>query len=51
VVSVPCGFVEGMPVSVAFVGRRFGEVGALRAAGAFQRVTGWHAQRPPLCAA
>ena len=47
VVSVPCGFVDGMPVSAAFVGRRFGEAGALRAAGAFQRLTDWHGRRPP----
>ena len=47
VVSVPCGFVDGMPVSAAFVGRRFGEAGALRAAGAFQRLTDWHERRPP----
>lgn len=47
VVSVPCGFVDGMPVSVAFVGRRFGEAGALRVAGAFQRLTDWHERRPP----
>lgn len=50
VVSAPCGFVDGLPVSVAFVGRRFGEEGALRAAGAFQRLTDWHLRRPPLCA-
>ena len=48
VVSAPCGFVDGMPVSVAFVGRRFGEAGALHAAGAFQRLTHWHGRRPPL---
>jgi Asp-tRNA(Asn)/Glu-tRNA(Gln) amidotransferase A subunit family amidase len=48
VVSAPCGFVDGMPVSVAFVGPRFGEAAALRAAGAYQRLTGWHLQRPPV---
>ena len=48
VVSAPCGFVDGLPVSVALVGRRFGEVAALQAAAAFQRRTSWHEQRPPV---
>ncbi len=45
--SVPCGFVEGLPVGIALVGRRFGEETVLRAAHAFQQVTGWHDRRPP----
>jgi aspartyl-tRNA(Asn)/glutamyl-tRNA(Gln) amidotransferase subunit A len=46
--SVPCGFVDGLPVGLALAGRRFGEDVVLRAAHAFQRVTDWHERRPPL---
>ena len=46
--SVPCGFVDGMPVGLALVGRRFGEATLLRAAHAFQDATDWHGRRPAL---
>ena len=48
VVSVPCGFVDGLPVGLALVGRRFAEETVLRAAHAYQTVTNWHEQRPPI---
>ncbi len=48
VVTVPAGFVGGLPVGLALVGRRFGESTALRAADAFQRRTDWHERRPAL---
>jgi aspartyl-tRNA(Asn)/glutamyl-tRNA(Gln) amidotransferase subunit A len=48
VVSVPAGFVDGLPVGLALVGPRFGEETVLRAAHAFQRVTDWHGRRPAL---
>jgi aspartyl-tRNA(Asn)/glutamyl-tRNA(Gln) amidotransferase subunit A len=48
VASVPCGFVEGLPVGLALVGRRFDEETVLRAADAFQRLTDWHERRPVL---
>ncbi len=48
VVSVPCGFVDGLPVGLALVGRRFAEEAVLRAAHAYQTVTNWHEQRPPI---
>jgi aspartyl-tRNA(Asn)/glutamyl-tRNA(Gln) amidotransferase subunit A len=44
--SLPCGFVEGLPVGLSLIGRR-GEDGApLAAAKEFQRATDWHEQRP-----
>jgi aspartyl-tRNA(Asn)/glutamyl-tRNA(Gln) amidotransferase subunit A len=46
-VSVPCGFVDGLPVGLALVGRPFAEETVLRAAHAFQGTTGWHERRPP----
>lgn len=48
VVSAPCGFVDGLPVGLALVGRRFAEETVLRAAHAYQTVTNWHEQRPPV---
>jgi aspartyl-tRNA(Asn)/glutamyl-tRNA(Gln) amidotransferase subunit A len=46
--SVPCGFVAGLPVGLALAGRRFDELAVLRTAHAFQQATDWHEQRPPL---
>jgi len=46
VVSVPCGFVDGLPVGLALVGRRFEDATVLRAARAFQLATDWHERRP-----
>jgi aspartyl-tRNA(Asn)/glutamyl-tRNA(Gln) amidotransferase subunit A len=48
VVSVPAGFVDGLPVGLALVGPRFGEATVLRAAHAFQRLTDWHDRRPEI---
>jgi aspartyl-tRNA(Asn)/glutamyl-tRNA(Gln) amidotransferase subunit A len=51
VVSVPCGFVDGMPMGFALAGRPGGDATVLRAAAAFQRATDWHERRPDLEAA
>ena len=45
--SVPCGFVDGLPVGLALTGRRLAEATVLRAAHAFQQATDWHERRPP----
>jgi aspartyl-tRNA(Asn)/glutamyl-tRNA(Gln) amidotransferase subunit A len=44
--SVPCGFVDGLPVGLALVGRRFDEATVLRTAHAYQQATDWHERRP-----
>lgn len=49
--SIPCGFVDRMPVGLALVGRRFAEATVLRAAHAYQQATDWHERRPELRAA
>ena len=46
--SVPCGFVQGLPVGLALVGRRLQEATVLRAGRAFQQATDWHERRPAL---
>jgi aspartyl-tRNA(Asn)/glutamyl-tRNA(Gln) amidotransferase subunit A len=48
VASVPCGFVDGLPVGLALVGPRFAEATVLRLAQAFQMTTDWHERRPPI---
>ena len=46
--SVPAGFVGGLPVGLTIVGPRFGEQVVLRAGHAFQQATDWHERRPSL---
>ena len=45
--SVPCGFVDGLPVGLALVGRRHADATVLRAAHAYQQATDWHERMPP----
>lgn len=47
VLSVPCGFVDGLPVGLALVGARCADETVLRAGRAFQGATDWHDRRPP----
>ena len=45
--SVPCGFTaDGLPVGLQIVGRRFDDLGVLRAAAAFEAVQPWADKRP-----
>jgi aspartyl-tRNA(Asn)/glutamyl-tRNA(Gln) amidotransferase subunit A len=46
VTSVPCGFVDGLPVGLSLVGRRGEDAVVLEAARAFQHATDWHERRP-----
>jgi len=47
--SVPCGFTAaGLPVGLQIVGRRFDDLGVLRAAAAFEAIAPWADKRPPL---
>ena len=48
-ITVPCGFtVEGLPVGLQIVGKRFADATVLRAAAAFEAAQPWIARRPPL---
>ena len=45
-VSVPCGFVDGLPVGLQIIGPFFGEARLLNAAHAYQKETDWQARVP-----
>jgi len=40
-IAIPCGFSEGLPVSLQVLGGAFGEVNVLRAAHAYEQATNW----------
>ncbi len=47
-ISVPCGFHDGKPVSIQFIGAPRAEATVLAAAMRFQSLTDWHRRRPPV---
>jgi Asp-tRNA(Asn)/Glu-tRNA(Gln) amidotransferase A subunit family amidase len=49
--TVPCGFVDGLPVGLQIVGRPNAEAAVLRASRAFEQMQPWENQRPPISAA
>ncbi|MBC7263283.1 MAG: Asp-tRNA(Asn)/Glu-tRNA(Gln) amidotransferase subunit GatA [Chloroflexi bacterium] len=49
-ISIPCGFVEGLPVGLQIMGPAFGEETILRVAYAYEQATEWHKAQPPLAA-
>lgn len=44
--SLPCGFVNGLPVGITLMGRAFTENALLAVGREFQARTNWHKQRP-----
>ncbi len=47
-ISLPCGFVDGLPVGLQLMGPPLGESMLLRIAYAYQQRTDWHLRRPPI---
>jgi aspartyl-tRNA(Asn)/glutamyl-tRNA(Gln) amidotransferase subunit A len=47
-ISVPCGFVDGLPVGLQIIGRPFDEATVLRVARSYERAAGLGILRPPL---
>jgi Asp-tRNA(Asn)/Glu-tRNA(Gln) amidotransferase A subunit family amidase len=47
-VSIPCGFVDGMPVGLQAIGRRGAELTLLRVARTFEQISPWAGARPAL---
>jgi aspartyl-tRNA(Asn)/glutamyl-tRNA(Gln) amidotransferase subunit A len=50
-VAIPCGFSDGLPVSLQVLGPPFAEASILRVAHAYEQATDWSARRPELPAA
>ena len=46
--TVPCGFVDGLPVGLHVIGRRGDDALVLRASAAFERARPWAHVRPPV---
>jgi len=44
--SIPCGFVEGLPVGLQIIGPHFSEARMLNAAHRYQQETDWHLRVP-----
>ena len=47
-IALPCGFADGLPVSLQILGRAFDEATVLRVADAYERSEPWAGMRPPL---
>ncbi len=45
-ISIPCGFVDGLPVGLQLVGAHFAEAILLRCANRYQQLTDWHTSVP-----
>jgi aspartyl-tRNA(Asn)/glutamyl-tRNA(Gln) amidotransferase subunit A len=47
-ISVPCGFVDGLPIGLQIVARAWAESKVLNAGYAYEQATEWHLRVPPL---
>ena len=47
-ISIPCGFLDGLPAGLQLLAPPLGEERLFSVAGEFQRATDWHARRPEL---
>jgi Asp-tRNA(Asn)/Glu-tRNA(Gln) amidotransferase A subunit family amidase len=47
-VTVPCGFVAGIPAGLIFTGHLYNEAVPMRVARAFEQSTAWHTQHPKM---
>ncbi len=47
-ISIPCGFVNGLPVGLQILGNAFDEEAILHVAHAYEQATDWHLQKPAL---
>lgn len=47
-ISIPAGFVNGLPAGMQIIGKHFGEEAILQAAYAFEQATSWHTTNPSL---
>jgi aspartyl-tRNA(Asn)/glutamyl-tRNA(Gln) amidotransferase subunit A len=45
-ISLPCGFIDGLPMGLQLIGPHFSEATLLGAAHGFQQATDWHRRSP-----
>jgi Asp-tRNA(Asn)/Glu-tRNA(Gln) amidotransferase A subunit family amidase len=46
--QVPCGFIDGLPRGITFVGKAYDEAGLLAVGFAYEQATQWHERHPRL---
>ena len=46
--SIPCGFVDNLPIGLQIVGNRYDDLGMLQASRAFEEAFPWRDKKPPL---
>ncbi|HZJ84917.1 MAG TPA: Asp-tRNA(Asn)/Glu-tRNA(Gln) amidotransferase subunit GatA [Syntrophomonadaceae bacterium] len=47
-ISIPCGFIKGLPIGMQIIGKPFAEGSIIQAAYAFEQNTDYHTQKPVL---
>ena len=46
--SIPCGYVDGLPIGLDIIGPQFSEGLIIQAGNAYEKATPWHKQKPKL---
>lgn len=47
-ISIPCGFVDGLPIGLDVFGPQFSEGKVIQAAAAYEKATDWHKEKPTI---